>query len=154
MEIIKAIADKGKSAIKRSRTYPIFLPIKYNYSITKIDLQISWAKLIDISTLKDPTYIHISFIDVGFKRSNFHNRYLLYMKNNIIQYERLCINPIYYIVYVKIDKDEYEFSLWDIFNSFSLCYNFYIIVISIWSSSYSSRFISRTDRAYSSFQQY
>jgi hypothetical protein len=36
---------------------------------------------------------------------------ILIYKNNIIQYERLCINPIYYIVYLKIDKDEYEFSL-------------------------------------------
>ena len=63
LEIIKAIADKGKSAIKRSRTYPIFLPIKYSYSKTKIDFQISLAKLIDISTLKEPpTYIDISFI--------------------------------------------------------------------------------------------
>jgi len=35
LEIIKAIADKGKSAIKGSRIYPIFLPLKYNCSTKK-----------------------------------------------------------------------------------------------------------------------
>jgi hypothetical protein len=52
LQIIKTIADKGKSAIKGSSTYPIFLPLIYNCS-TKNRLTNIMCKIDDILTLTE-----------------------------------------------------------------------------------------------------